>query len=71
MGLEIRIPIGLLFAIVGGILLAYGLATDAELYRRSLGIDVNAWWGAALLVFGGAMLALARRAARRAPHPLS
>ena len=62
MGLDIRTPIGLMFAIVGALLLAYGLATAgrADLYARSLGIDVNAWWGAVLLLFGLVMLWLGR-----------
>jgi hypothetical protein len=62
MGLDIRTPIGLMFAIVGALLLAYGLATagSAELYGRSLGIDINAWWGGVLLVFGVVMLWLGR-----------
>jgi hypothetical protein len=62
MGLDIRTPIGLMFAIVGALLLAYGLATvgRSDLYGRSLGIDVNAWWGGVLLLFGLVMLWLGR-----------
>jgi len=62
MGLDIRTPIGLMFLILGALLLAYGLASDSALYARSLGLNVNAVWGAVLLVFGGTMLALGRRA---------
>lgn len=62
MGLDIRWPIGALLAIVGAILLVFGLVSDPALYERSLGLNINAWWGAALLVVGGTMLALARRA---------
>jgi hypothetical protein len=61
MGLDIRTPIGLMFAILGALLLAYGLASDPALYARSLGVNVNAIWGGVLLVFGGTMLALGRR----------
>jgi hypothetical protein len=50
-----------MFAILGALLLAYGLASDPALYARSLGLNVNAIWGAVLLVFGGTMLALGRR----------
>jgi hypothetical protein len=41
----------------------YGLFThgDAELYRRSLDININLVWGILLLVFGGLMLLLASR----------
>jgi multisubunit Na+/H+ antiporter MnhG subunit len=63
MGLDIRIPIGSLFVILGALLAGYGLVSSPAIYQRSLGINVNLWWGAALLVFGFAMLALAWRAA--------
>ncbi|MFA5972993.1 MAG: hypothetical protein WC780_11625 [Lentimicrobiaceae bacterium] len=56
--MDIRIPIGLLFAILGFILFAFGLYSmnDAELYARSLGKNINLWTGVAMLVFGGMML---------------
>ena len=66
MGLDIRIPIGSLFVILGGLLAGYGLLSNPAIYPRSLGIDINLWWGGALLAFGLAMLALAWRAAARA-----
>lgn len=66
MGLDIRIPIGSLFTVLGALLGGYGLLSNPAIYRRSLGIDINLWWGVVLLVFGLAMLALAWRAARRA-----
>ena len=64
MGLDIRIPIGFLFAILGGLLVAYGLLSDPEVYQRSLGINVNRDWGAILLLFGGMMLGLGRKRGR-------
>lgn len=66
MGLDIRIPIGSLFTVLGALLTGYGLLSNPAIYRRSLGIDINLWWGVVLLVFGLAMLALAWRAVRRA-----
>lgn len=56
--MDIRIPIGLLFAILGFILFAFGLYSmnDVELYARSLGKNINLWTGVAMLVFGGLML---------------
>jgi hypothetical protein len=65
MALDLRIPIGLLFGLVGALLAGYGAVTGPEVYQQSLGINVNAWWGLVMLVFGLAMLALAWRAARR------
>lgn len=63
MGLDIRIPLGSLFVILGSLLTGYGLLTNPAIYQRSLGINVNLWWGGALFVFGLAMLALAWRMA--------
>jgi hypothetical protein len=50
-------------AIVGALLVAWGLASDPEVYRRSLGVNVNLVWGAALLALG-VFLALGRRRGR-------
>ena len=62
MGLDIKIPIGLLFAIIGLLLTIFGLSTmgDEELYRRSLDININLWTGIAMLIVGGLMLSTAK-----------
>jgi hypothetical protein len=60
MGLDIRLPIGGLFSILGLLLAGYGLVSDRGIYVRSLGINVNLWWGVALLVFGVVMIVLGR-----------
>ncbi len=65
MKLDLRIPIGLMFTILGVALAGFGLTSDREIYRRSLGINVNLWWGLVLLAFGLSMLALATWAERR------
>jgi len=65
MRLDIRIPIGLMFGIVGLVLSIFGLNSDPEIYNRSLGINVNLIWGWALLAFSALMLTLALRAYRR------
>ncbi len=61
MGLDIRLPIGLLFALVGILLTLYGLTTDPALYHRSLDININLWWGLVLLAFGVVMTLAGRR----------
>jgi len=62
MQLDVRTPIGLMFTIVGVILTVYGAATHGSpMYARSMGTNVNLWWGGILLVFGLLMLVLARR----------
>ena len=68
MGLDIRTPIGLMFAILGAVLVGYGILTaGSDIYQRSLGLNVNLGWGLVLLGFGGVMLWLGRRRARSAP----
>jgi hypothetical protein len=61
MTLDLRLPIGLMFSIFGVMLVIFGLVSDPAIYARSLGINVNLWWGLALIVFGVVMLVLARR----------
>jgi hypothetical protein len=66
--LDLRWPMGLMFTIVGALMVVYGLWTfsDDKLYTCSLGIRVNLWWGLVLLVFGASMVGLAWRAGRKA-----
>ena len=66
MGLDIRWPIGLMFTLIGAMLVIFGLATGSnpDTYRPSLGININLYWGVLLLVFGGWMLTMAIRASR-------
>ncbi len=61
MGLDIRWPIGLMFSLIGVLLVIYGAATgsNTELYQRSLGTNINLIWGVVLLVFAGLMLGFA------------
>jgi hypothetical protein len=61
MGLDIRLPIGLLFIALALVLIIFGAASDPGLYARSLHINVNLAWGAVLLVFGIAMLTASLR----------
>jgi hypothetical protein len=62
MSLDLRLPIGLMFSIFGVLLTVFGLISDDAIYARSLGINVNLWWGLVLLVFGMLMLGLMARA---------
>jgi hypothetical protein len=67
MGLDIRWPIGLMFSLIGVMLLVYGFGTsgNTEMYQHSLGINVNVCWGGVLVIFGGSMLAMAWRGSRK------
>ena len=67
MRLDVRFPIGGMFTVFGMILTVYGIVSDPAIYAKSLGINVNLWWGLVLLVFGLVMLWLAFRAERAKP----
>ena len=58
MGLDIKIPIGLMFTILGLILTILGLVTinDTEMYEQALGHNINLLSGLVMLVFGCFML---------------
>jgi hypothetical protein len=64
MGLDIRLPIGMMFTVIGTLLTGYGLIADKAIFARSLGINVDLIWGAALLVFGLTFVIAGRRATR-------
>lgn len=61
--IDIRIPIGLMFTIIGTLISVFGFVTmsNAEMYQKSLGINVNVIMGLLMLVFGLIMLFFARR----------
>jgi hypothetical protein len=60
---DIRIPIGLMFSIIGILITVFGLATmsNTEMYQKSLNINVNLIMGVLMLIFGLIMLYVARR----------
>lgn len=61
--MDIRLPLGLMFAIFGAMLAGFGLVTSGSpIYaRHSLGINVNLYSGLGMLVFAAVLLMLARR----------
>ena len=64
MGIDIRLPIGLLFVALGILLATFGALSDPRIYSKSLGHNVNLWWGLVLLAFGLILLSLVWRRAR-------
>jgi hypothetical protein len=56
MNLDLRLPLGLLFALLGVVLVVQGLAVGT----RVLGLNVNLVWGAAMVAFGGMSVYLGR-----------
>ncbi|HEY3930762.1 MAG TPA: hypothetical protein VGM58_00150 [Verrucomicrobiae bacterium] len=69
MGLDIRWPIGFMFTLIGVLLLIFGAATNsnADMYKHSLGININLIWGIVLLIFGVLMLFGAMRGKKNPP----
>ena len=68
MGLDIRLPIGLMFSLLGVLLTGYGafnLLAPTHSYR--LDININLIWGIVLLVFGVLMLLGAMRGRKKTP----
>lgn len=61
MNLDLRLPIGLLFTILGAILVVDGLFVGAPI----LGFNVNLLWGAVMVLFGGVTLYLGRASRHR------
>jgi hypothetical protein len=52
-----------MFGVLGAMLAVYGLFfSDPAIYQRSLGVNINLWWGVALLAFGAGMYFFGRRA---------
>ncbi len=63
--LDLRLPIGGLFTVLGVMLAGYGLATgsNTEMYAKSAGININLIWGVVMIVTGAIFLMLAKRGA--------
>jgi hypothetical protein len=66
LSVDIRLPLGILFSMLGILLTGYGFVANAAIYERSLGINVNLDWGIVLLVFGILMILLGRHATKTA-----
>jgi len=66
--LDLKLPLGGLLSFYGLIMVFYGLFSGKEAYQRSLGINLNLFWGALILVIGAALLLSSFRK-RRAPKP--
>ena len=65
MDLDVRLPMGLMFLIIGAVLVVVGLTSQAPEYARALGINLNLWWGLVMCGLGAVMLLLVMRARPR------
>ena len=65
---DIRIPIGLMFSIIGVLITGFGLFTmsNTEMYHKSLGVNVNIVMGILMLIFGLVFLFFAFRKKKKA-----
>jgi hypothetical protein len=61
MQLDVRLPVGLMLGIMGLLLAAEGLMSDASTYRKSLDININLIWGLVLVAVAVCLLALSKR----------
>lgn len=63
MNVDLRIPMGMMFTMMGAVLMAFGLTTkdNPAMYVKCLGVNFNLWWGLGMLVFGLVMVTLGRR----------
>jgi hypothetical protein len=71
MGLDIRWPIGLMFSLIGVLLVGYGAVSSADSVVKinGQGVNINIIWGVVLLVFGVLMLLGALRGGKTPPSP--
>ena len=65
--LDLRLPIGGLFTVLGVMLVGFGLVTrgNTEMYVKSAGMNINLIWGAVMFVTGLIFLGLAKRGAAK------
>jgi len=57
MGLDIRLPIGLMFSFIGALLTFYGVYSKSNVsHAGGTDININLIWGIVLLIFGVLML---------------
>jgi uncharacterized membrane protein HdeD (DUF308 family) len=62
MNLDLRVPMGLMFTIIGALMSIFGAFTrGSAIYQRSAGVNINLIWGIAMLAFGIAMFTVGRR----------
>jgi len=60
MNLDVRIPLGLLFLVLGIILVIFGFTSETAIYARSLGKNINLFWGVIFAIFGAVVLLIAK-----------
>jgi drug/metabolite transporter (DMT)-like permease len=70
MQLDIRYPMGFLFLVLGLCLIVYGLIADPTTPDgRHPPVNIDAWWGLFMAVFGAASVLLAFLSAKSSASP--
>jgi len=69
-GMDIRLPIGVLFTVLGVLIGGYGLSHGAPATAVEIPLNLDLYWGAVMLVFGVVLLWAARHSRRGSgPRP--
>ena len=66
--MDLRLPIGIFFLLVGIILVGYGVVSPHDIPHITEKININLDWGAVLLVFGAGMTFFGWKAEAKARH---
>ena len=53
--IDLRLPIGLFFLVVGIVLTGFGLISPHDVPNLNQSINIDLYWGVILLLFGGVM----------------
>jgi hypothetical protein len=64
MRLDVRVPAGMMFGVMGALLAGYGLLGDQTIYERSLDININLIWGVVMIAAAAVLLGLSARRPR-------
>ncbi len=64
--MDLRLPIGIFFVLVGIIMTAYGVVSPHDIPNITEKVNINLYWGIVLLVFGIPMTIFGWRAEAKA-----
>ena len=65
MSMDIRLPIGFMFTLMGLIITVWGFVSSPDIYKKSLDVNINLWTGLAMMVFGLVFLSMSLARARK------
>ena len=64
--MDLRLPIGIFFVLVGIIMVAYGVVSPHDIPHITEKVNINLYWGIVLLLFGAPMTIFGWRAEAKA-----